>query len=109
MKKEIEDLEVKISNIKLDKVTTDEIYRCLCCFDKLYDKISDMERKTFMNRFIIEIQVFPERQEDRRIIKSIKFRFPIYYNGEIRNSIEWDSNNTFETVVSMIRKHVNEE
>lgn len=109
IEKEIEDLEVKISNIKLDKVTTDEIYRCLCCFDKLYDKISDMERKTFMNRFIKEIQVFPERQEDRRIIKSIKFRFPIYYNGEIRNSIEWDSNNTFETVVSMIRKRVNEE
>ena len=25
-----------------------------------------MERKTFMNRFIKEIQIFPERQEDRR-------------------------------------------
>ena len=66
--------------------------------------MSDMERKTFMNRFIKEIQVFPERQEDRRIIKSIKFRFPIYYNGEIRKSIEWDSNNTFETLVTLIQK-----
>ena len=103
IEKEIEDLEVKISNIKLDKVTADEIYRCLCCFDKLYDKMSDMERKTFMNRFIKEIQIFPERQEDRRIIKSIKFRFPIYYNGEIRNSIEWDSNNTFESIVCLTK------
>ena len=50
------------------------------------------------------LQIFPERQEDRRIIKSIKFRFPIYYNGEIRNSIEWDSNNTFETLVTLIQK-----
>lgn len=50
------------------------------------------------------LQIFPERQEDRRIIKSIKFRFPIYYNGEIRKSIEWDSNNTFETLVTLIQK-----
>ena len=50
------------------------------------------------------LQIFPERQEDRRIIKSIKFRFPIYYNWEIRKSIEWDSNNTFETLVTLTQK-----
>ncbi len=99
IEKEIEELEIKISNIKLDKVTADEIYRCLCCFEKLYDKMNDMERKTFMNRFVKEVQIFPERQDDRRIIKSIRFKFPIYYNGEVRNIIEWDSNSSLESVI----------
>ncbi len=104
IEKEIEELEIKISNIKLDKVTADEIYRCLCCFEKLYDKMNDIERKTFMNRFVKEIQIFPERQDDRRIIKSIRFKFPIYYNGEVHNIIEWDSNSSLESIVLLCLK-----
>ncbi len=105
--KDIEQIETKLENVRLDKVTSNEIYRCLSSFDKLYDKMSDIEKKTFMNRFIKDVIIYPERSDDRRIIKSLRFKFPIFYEGKARKVINWDSNNTFETIVLLFHKDSN--
>lgn len=100
----IEEIENKLINIRQEKVNANEIYRCLSCFEKLYDKMTDLEKKMFMNRFIKEIRIFPDRNSDRRIVKYIKFRFPIYYDGKVRNSISWNPFSIDETVMLLCLK-----
>lgn len=100
----IEEMENKLVNIRQEKVNANEIYRCLSCFEKLYDKMTDLEKKMFMNRFIKEIHIFPDRQNDRRIIKYIKLRFPIYYGGQVRDSIGWNLLNKDETIALLCLK-----
>ena len=34
-----------------------------------------------MNSFIERIEIFPERQENGRILKHIEFRFPVFYEA----------------------------
>lgn len=40
------------------------------------------ERRELCRQFIERIEVFPEEQDDGRILKSIAFRFPVFYDGE---------------------------
>ncbi|MBQ7148217.1 MAG: hypothetical protein IJR96_05640 [Pseudobutyrivibrio sp.] len=42
---------------------------------------TDAEKKRFINSFVESVEIFEEDQEDGRFLKSIKFRFPVYYNG----------------------------
>lgn len=66
--------------------------------------MSDIEKKTFMNRFIKDVIIYPERSDDRRIIKSLRFKFPIFYDGKVRKDINWDSNSNYECVACLERK-----
>lgn len=48
-------------------------------FRKLHAKMTCEERRELCRSFIEKVEVFPEEQSDRRIIKSISFKFPVYY------------------------------
>lgn len=63
--------------IEADKITGDNIYKVLICFEKLYDVMNPLERKKLMEHLISEIQIYPERQPNGQWLKSIKFRLPI--------------------------------
>ena len=60
-----------------DKITGDNIYKVLVCFEKLYNVMNPLERKKLMEHLISEIQIYPERQPNGQWLKSIKFRLPI--------------------------------
>lgn len=47
----------------------------------MYYKMSDLEKKWFMREFIDEIELYPERQEDGRILKQLNLGFPVFYEG----------------------------
>ena len=66
--------------IEADKVTGDNIYKVLVCFEKLYNVMNPLERKKLMEHLISEIQIYPERQPNGQWLKSIKFRLPIVEN-----------------------------
>ena len=68
-------------------------------FDKLYDKLSDAEKKEFMGTFVESIELYPERLENGKFLKHIHFRFPVYYNGTVIDDISWENESTVETVV----------
>ena len=53
--------------------------------DKLYDKFTDLEKKTFLKSFLSDVFIYEEEQKDGRILKGLRFKFPIYMNG--RNHI----------------------
>ena len=71
----------------------------LMYFDKLYDKLSDAEKKKFMGTFVESIELYPERLENGKFLKHIHFRFPVYYNGTVIDDISWENESTVETVV----------
>ena len=74
------DARAKKQAIEADKVTGDNIYKVLICFEKLYNVMNPLERKKLMEHLISEIQIYPERQPNGQWLKSIKFRLPIVEN-----------------------------
>ena len=71
------DARAKKQAIEADKITGDNIYKVLICFEKLYNVMNPLERKKLMEHLISEIQIYPERQPNGQWLKSIKFRPPI--------------------------------
>lgn len=67
--------------IEADKITGDNIYKILLCFEKLYNVMNPVERKKLMEHLISEVQIYPERQPNGQWLKSIKFRLPIVENN----------------------------
>lgn len=102
---EIHTLQNRIKNLEESRITTDNIYAFLIHFDKLYGALTDVEKKTFMRVFVEEVQVFPDVQENGKFLRSIKFNFPIPYEGSEVREICWDNSTTVETVVSLVRKN----
>ena len=71
------DARAKKQAIEADKITGDNIYKVLICFEKLYNVMNPLERKKLMEHLISEIQIYPKRQPNGQWLKSIKFRLPI--------------------------------
>ncbi len=45
----IEEVETRLYNIRQEKISGDNVYQFLLFFDKLYDRFTDIEKKTYMN------------------------------------------------------------
>ena len=99
----IEAVETRLYNIKQEKISGDNVYQFLLFFDKLYDRFTDMEKKTFMKSFLEEVNIYEEEQECR-ILKSLKFRFPVFFNNQELYELDWDNESTVESVVGLQRK-----
>ena len=100
----IADIEVKISGAYEEKITTDQLYKILLNFDKMYYKMSDLEKKRFMREFIEGIELYPEKQKDGRILKQISLGFPVFYEGSEGDTIWLHKENTVETIVLLQRE-----
>ena len=100
----IADIEVKISGAYEEKITTDQLYKILLNFDKMYYMMSDLEKKRFMREFIEGIELYPEKQKDGRILKQISLGFPVFYEGSEGDTIWLHKENTVETVVLLSKQ-----
>ena len=95
------DARAKKQAIEADKITSDNIYKVLICFEKLYNVMNPLERKKLMEHLISEIQIYPERQPNGQWLKSIKFRLPI-----VEKDIDLclDNESHTEAIVSLQRE-----
>ena len=82
----IESLELSLKKIKKkcneakQGVSSIEgIKKLLKNFGKFYEKLTSEEQRELYRQFIERIEVYPEEQEDGRVLKSIHFRFPVRY------------------------------
>lgn len=91
----------KLDNIQKDKITGDNIYNYLLMFDSIYDDLSDKEKKLFYNALLSDVQLFETEQAKGQLIKSIGFKFPIFYEGGFTDRIVRDKQETVETVCLM--------
>ena len=82
--------------IEAEKLTGDNIYRVLICFEKLYGAMNEVERRQVIEELISEIQIYPERQANGQWLKSIKFKLPII---EKDMSISLDNEQHVEAVI----------
>lgn len=111
---EIDTISMRIENINKKQLSKDSIYRILKSFDKIYSEFTDAEKKRFINSFVESVEIFEEDQEDGRFLKSIKFRFPVYYNGAETQEVNlsdssWDYQKSLETVVLLSKGVVDSE
>lgn len=100
----ISELQTRIENIMQRKISSDQVYQFLLYFDKLYEKFTDAEKKEFLNSFIERVNIFPEALPSGRILRGIKFRFPVFFDGQEIKEIGWDTDSTVETVALLCRK-----
>jgi len=103
IEEEIQMLHNRIKNIEESRITSENVYSFLLHFDKIYGILSDIEKKTLMQSFVEEVQIFENTQEDGKFLKSIKFSFPIPYEGSEIQEISWDNENTVECVCKLVR------
>lgn len=80
IEEKIEKLKRKLLRLKQGIHSSDNICLILDHFDRLYEKMNYEERRTLCRQFIQQIDVFPEKGDDKRILKSITFRFPVYFD-----------------------------
>lgn len=100
----MEEVETRLYNIRQDKISEDNVYQFLLFFDKLYDKFTDLEKKTFLRSFLSDVFIYEEEQKDGRILKGLRFKFPIYMNGRNVLGVDWDNESTDENVCLLSRK-----
>ena len=51
-----------------------------------------------MKSFLEEVNIYEAEQEDGRILRSLKFRFPVFFNDQELYELDWDNKSTIETV-----------
>lgn len=94
------DARAKKTSIEAEKITGDNIYKVLICFDKLYFAMNDVERRQLIEALIAEIQIYEERKPNGQWLKSIRFKLPIIENDL---SIGLDNGEHVECVVLITR------
>mgnify|MGYP007049939075 CR=1 FL=1 len=99
----IEEVETRLYNIKQEKISSDNVYQFLLFFDKLYDRFTDIEKKTFLKSFLDSVYIYEEAKEGGRILKSLKFKFPVFFDGQEITELDWDNESTVECVVALHR------
>jgi site-specific DNA recombinase len=71
--------------------------------DKLYDRFTDVEKKTFLKSFLDAVYIYEDAKEDGRILKGLKFKFPVFFNGQEITELDWDNESTVEVVSCLSR------
>ena len=92
------DARAKKQAIEADKITGDNIYKILICFDKLYATMTEAERRRLVEILIDEVQIYPERQPNGQWLKSVRFKLPII-DHDLELSL--DNKDRVETVCAL--------
>lgn len=99
----LETIQTQIKAIKEQKISRKRIFEFLELFDIIYNEFTEFEKKEFLHSFIKKIEIYPEPLENGQILKSIQFRFPVYYQGNEADMFIPNFENTVECVVLMSR------
>ena len=94
----LETIQTQIKAIKEQKISRKRIFEFLELFDIIYNEFTEFEKKEFLHSFIKKIEIYPEPLENGQILKSIQFRFPVYYQGNEADMFIPNFENTVETV-----------
>jgi site-specific DNA recombinase len=99
----LEEITLRITNIKEQRMTGQKVYDFLDLFDIMYDKFTDAEKKEFLQSFVKKVEIYPEPMENGQILKSIQFRFPVFFQGNEADTFFPNSKTTAECVTLMSR------
>ncbi|MDE6586412.1 MAG: hypothetical protein K2K80_07020 [Clostridia bacterium] len=97
------DAKLRKKSVETEAVTLENIYQILQHFSELYDIISDEEKKELISHLVKEIQIYPEGESESPL-KSIKFNFPVYKDGQEVREIFLKKQSNVETRVVRCRR-----
>ena len=100
----ISEVESRIHSIWQQKISGDNVYQYLLYFDRLYERFTDAEKKEFLSSFVDRVDIYEDELPDGRFLKHIRFKFPVFYEGEEVRELSWDNETTVETVVLLTHK-----
>ena len=114
---DIEDTEAQIAELteQMEKVvaaeeTKKQVYTILQSFDALFDVMDNADKKLLIKELIEKIDLYPRKNRSGQWIKTIYFKFPMYYNdsSEADCTVSFDADGNFlpkgktdETVVCL--------
>lgn len=101
----IADIDSQINGAYEKQITAKQLYKILANFDRLYYRLTDLEKKEFLRGFIESVEIYPEKLDNGRMLKQINFNFPVYYDGEVGKEIRLLNENTVESIVLLSKLH----
>ncbi len=100
----ISESEKRLENIRQQLINEETVYNYLIFFEKYYSQFTDGEKKVFMQALIQKIEIFEEKQENGLFLKSITFKFPMYFNSRYVTDLSLTDENTVEVVVQLSQR-----
>jgi hypothetical protein len=102
----LDELYQRLFALNKNLLTKDKIMQVLKAFTTLYDVLSPIDKQTLIRTLISEIEIFPEKKADGRIIKLVRLAVPVTYDNGDSPKISWDKNTTIESVVTLIKSDI---
>ena len=103
-RQDLAELRNKLVAVKQNQLTKETVLKVLSHFSLFFDRMTPADKQVLLRSLVEEIQIFPEKTEDGRIIKSIKLCVPVVYENENTPKISWDKLTPVESVVCLTRR-----
>lgn len=87
------------------KITDDNIYEYLLCFEQFYDKFSGIEKKKILQSFVERVNIFENKLPSGGLLKKIEFKFPVFYNNKEVIALRWNNDLTVECITLLEKKN----
>lgn len=100
----LEECKVKKYNADRKNLTVESVYQYLKMFDKLYEKMTSVEKKKLVSSLVEKVQIFEEQEADGNWLKSVKFNFPVFVNDKGDTMDEWVKHQHVECACLLSRK-----
>ena len=95
----LDEVDQEIAMVEKSAMTKKSIFEMLEGFSKYYDVMSPEDKKALLQAMVSFIELYPEKWDDKHLIKTIHFTFPVTYDGESGALFVRTNEQQVETVV----------
>lgn len=99
----LHELYERLFAINQQLLTKDSILNILKQFPRLYEVMTPTDRQILIRTIVDEIEIYPEKQPDGRIVKSIKLSVPVIYENDETPRLSLDKSTTVESIVLLTK------
>ena len=98
------DCEKKKEAAQQDVLTKENVFKMLLVFDKIFDKMNDVDKRKLIESMIAEVHLHPKEtwEEGKNPIKEIKYAFPV--SKEVMDALR-ENVASVETVCLLFKLH----
>ena len=82
--------ELAIENAQGENLSTEVYKRLIDTTIENIDDVSDADKKILMNALLEKVEIFKEKQEDGRWVKSVQFKIPLNVDGKLVDTMFFD-------------------
>ena len=102
----LDEVDQEITMVEKSAMTKKSIFEMLEGFSKYYDVMSPEDKKALLQAMVSFIELYPEKRDDKHLIKTIHFTFPVTYDGESGALFVRTNEQQVETVVLLSKGEI---